>query len=95
MTVIVDVENQNALKILQNLESLGLIHVKPPVQEDAAATAGNMPKTPQKANPWMRGWSKASGDTMEAYFERKRRDKEEELAQEQRQFEERYAKVSS
>ena len=80
MIITVDVKNQITLNLLRNLESLGLIHLKPPAPENAATSAGDMPEAPQKANPWLRGWSEASGDTMEAYFERKRRDKEEELA---------------
>ena len=92
MIVTVDVKNQVTLNLLRNLESLGLIHMKPPVQEDAATSA-----EPESSWRWMIGCCQDSGDTLEAYFERKRRDKEEELAQEQRQAEERarYAKISS
>ncbi|GHU48953.1 hypothetical protein FACS1894200_06910 [Spirochaetia bacterium] len=65
-----------------------LKHRTPPAEKAAV---------PMGSNRWMRGCCQDSGDTMEAYFERKRRDKEEELAQEQRQAEERtrHAKIPS
>ncbi|GHV25187.1 hypothetical protein AGMMS4952_02330 [Spirochaetia bacterium] len=73
----------------QVFDFINQLKYKAPPAEKAAVPMGS--------NPWLRGWSKDSGDTMEAYFERHRRDKEEELAQEQRQAGEcaRYAKISS
>jgi len=79
--------------------SAGLVDVKVFIlpssnERQPVQSVKTAPKDPKR---WGRGWSQDSGDTMEAYFERCRADKEAELAAEKRQEEEHacYAGLSS
>ena len=82
MTVTIEVINQGAFNLLQNMESQGLIHVKTSVSR-------NPKKTEQKkkhSNRWLRGIHKnLPGASVDEFLANCRADKEKELAIEKRQ----------
>jgi hypothetical protein len=94
MTVTVDVINRETLNLLRNMESLGLIHVRPSVPESAVNTATDKNRPAR----WLRGFCKNNpGGTVKDFLANCRADKERELALEKRQEEERIhdARLSS
>ena len=95
MILTVEVIEQAAINLLNDLESLGLIHVKPSVSQGE--------KTSDEDNPpyqWLRGCCESRpGGSVEDFLSRSREEKKHELAIEKRQEEERArlasAKLSS
>jgi len=86
MIVTVEVKESGAIKLLNDLENLGLIHVKPAVSQDNVKPAGEDVPSYQ----WLRGCCKdLPGGSVEDFLKRCREDKEHELAIEKRQEEER------
>ena len=88
MTLTVEIIDHGAIKLLNDLESLGLIHVKPAVPQDGEnATAGD---DRHSSFLRLRGIHKdAPGASVEDFLARCREDKAHELAIEKRQEEER------
>ena len=87
MILTVEVKEQAAIKLLNDLESLGLIHVKPVVSPN-----NEKPKGENNKNSFLqlRGIHKnIPGASVEEFLARCREDKEHELAIEKRQEEER------
>ena len=96
MTVTIEIKKPGTLNLLRELENLGLIHVRPSVSQDAENDAQEDKYSFQQ----LRGIHKGiPGASVEAFFARKREDKEYELVIEKRQEEERArlarAKLSS
>ena len=96
MILTVEVKEQAAIKLLDNLESLGILHVKPAVSQNTEKAADEDSKSFQ----WLRGCCEnVAGGSVEDFLARCREDKEYELAIEKRQEEERArlanAKISS
>ena len=86
MTVTVEVINQKTLNLLNDLENLGLIHVKPSVSQNAVETVEETPPPYQ----WLRGIHAGIPEaSVDNFLARCREDKEHELAIEKRQEEER------
>jgi len=86
MTVTVEVINKKTLNLLNDLESMGLIHVQPSVPQNTVETVEEAPPPYQ----WLRGiHAGIPGASVEDFFARCREDKEHELAIEKRREEER------
>jgi hypothetical protein len=93
MTVTVEVINRKTLNLLNDLESMGLIHIQPSVPQNAVETAGEAPPPYQ----WLRGIHAGIPEaSVDNFLARCREDKEYELAIEKRQEEEhaRYANTA-
>jgi len=95
MTVTVELKNNNTLNLLKELENLGLIHVQPPVSQNAEAVHEDPPPY-----QWLRGCCKnTKGGSVDDFLADCRKDKEHEFEIERRQDEERArlakAKLSS
>ena len=96
MILTVEVIENAAINLLNDLENMGLIHVKPAISQ-------NDKKTAEEDSPpyqWLRGCCENQpGGSVEDFLSRSREDKEYELAIEKRQEEERTrlasAKLSS
>ena len=96
MNLTVEVKEQAVINLLNDLESLGLIHVKPDVSQDKEKVA----EKNYDAFMALRGCCKnVPGGSVDEFLARCREDKEYELAIEKRQEEERArlakAKLSS
>ena len=81
MTVTIEVINQGAFNLLQNMESQGLIHVKTSVSHNPVKSEQKK-KHPYR---WLRGIHKnLPGASVDEFLARCRADKEQELAIEKR-----------
>ena len=86
MTVTLEVINRKTLNLLNDLESMGLIHVQPPVPQNAVETAEEDKRSFQRFRGIHAG---LHGGSVEEFLAGCREDKEHELAIEKRQEEER------
>ena len=88
-TVTIEIINQGSLKLLQGMESLGLICMKPSASKDDNSTESRHTQPPDKKSyRSFRGYSKNSPNgSVDEFLARCRVDKERELAIEKRQEE--------
>jgi len=86
MTLTVEVMNKKTLNLLDAMETMGLIHVQPPVPQNPKKTT----EDDKNSFRWMRGiHAGISKGTVEDFLADCRKDKEREFAIEKRQDEER------
>jgi len=93
MTVTLEVKNQKTLNLLNDLESLGLIHVQPPATQNAEKTAV---KDKRSFVEKYRGiHAGIPGASVEDFLADCRADKEREFALEKRRDEENAASIAN
>ena len=86
MILTVEVIENSAINLLNELENMGLIHVRPDVSQDNGKPDGEDPPPYQ----WLRGCCEnRPGSSVEDFLARCHEEKERELAIEKRQEEER------